>query len=328
VSGSEAGGGAVRGAARPDSPIWVAEEVAVAVGSGGAVVALESTIISHGMPYPANVETARAVEAVVRAHGAVPATVAVVDGQLRVGLDGAALDRLADGRSVLKASRRDLAVVLSGGETAGTTVAATMYAAHRAGIPVFATGGIGGVHRGAERSFDVSADLAELGRTPVAVVCAGAKSILDIPKTLEVLETYGVPVLGYRTADFPAFFSRTSGCPVDCRVDTIERLAAVVAAHRRLGQPGGILIGNPVPEDAAIPAAEIDGCLSQALAEAGSAGIRGKDVTPFLLRRITELTGGRSLTANVALIRSNAALAADLALALAAGDPSARKAGG
>jgi pseudouridine-5'-phosphate glycosidase len=196
-----------------------------------------------------------------------------------------------------------------------------MYLAHLAGIAVFATGGIGGVHRGAERSFDVSADLAELARTPVAVVCAGAKSILDIPKTLEVLEAYGVPVLGYRTAEFPAFFSRGSGHPVDHRVDSVETLAAVVAAHRRLRQPGGVLVGNPVPEAAAVPAAEIETCLERALAEADRAGIAGKAVTPFLLGRITELTGGRSLAANVALARSNAALAADLAAALVSAAP-------
>jgi pseudouridine-5'-phosphate glycosidase len=294
----------------------VAEEVADALATGGAVVALESAIITHGLPRPQNLDTARAVEAVVRGRGAVPATVAVVDGRLRVGLDDAALERLACAAEVVKASRRDLAAALVAGRTAGTTVAATMYLAHLAGIAVFGTGGIGGVHRGADRSFDVSADLVELGRTPVAVVSAGAKSILDIPKTLEVLETYGVPVLGYRTAEFPAFFSRGSGHPVDHRVDSVQTLAAVVATHRRLGHPGGILIGNPVPETAAVPAAEIEGCVQRGLADADRAGVTGKDVTPFLLRRVTELTGGRSLAANVALVRSNAALAADLALAL------------
>ncbi len=284
--------------------VRVSGEVAAAVDYGRPVVALESTILSHGMPYPTNLETARDGEAVVRVHG------------LRVGLDYAALERLARGPGVVKASRRDLAAVLAGGATAGTTVAATLYAAHLAGIGVFATGGVGGVHRGAEQTFDVSADLAELGRTPVAVVCSGAKSILDIPKTLEVLETYGVPVVGYRTAEFPAFFSRGSGCPVDHRVDSVPALAAVVAAHRRLGQPGALLIGNPVPDGAAIPAAEIDACVAKALVEAEQAGVRGKDVTPFLLARVAELTGGRSLAANVALVRGNAALAADLAVAL------------
>jgi pseudouridine-5'-phosphate glycosidase len=294
----------------------IAEEVATALGDGEAVVALESTIISHGMPYPQNLETARGAEGAVRAGGAVPATVAVVAGRLRVGLDEDALDRLARGRGVGKASRRDLAAVLASDGTAGTTVAATMFAAHLAGLGVFATGGIGGVHRGAEQTFDVSADLVELGRTPVTVVCAGAKSILDIGRTLEVLETYGVPVLGYRTAEFPAFFSRSSGHPVDHVVDSVEALAAVVRAHRALGQPGGVLVGNPVPAEAAIPPAEVDAVLRRSLQEAGRAGIRGKEVTPFLLGRLTELTGGRTLTANIALVRSNAALAAALAVAL------------
>jgi pseudouridylate synthase len=298
-------------------PLEIAEEVREALGTGGAVVALESTIITHGLPRPHNLDTARAVEAVVRAHGAVPAAVGVIAGRLRVGLDDAALERLACGPDPAKASRRDLAAAVGSGATAGTTVAATLHVAHLAGIAVFATGGIGGVHRGAERTFDVSADLVELGRTPVAVVCAGAKSILDIPKTLEVLETHGVPVLGYRTDEFPAFFSPGSGHRVDHRVDSVETLAAVVAAHRRLGQISGVLVGNPVPETAAVPAAEIDECLARSLAEAEQAGIRGKEVTPFLLGRLCELTGGRTLTANIALVRSNAALAADLATALA-----------
>jgi pseudouridylate synthase len=298
-------------------PLEIAEEVRDALGAGDAVVALESTIVTHGLPRPDNLDTARAVEAVVRTHGAVPATVGVVAGRLRVGLDDAALERLACGPGAAKASRRDLAAAVVSGATAGTTVAATLHVAHLAGIAVFATGGIGGVHRGAERTFDVSADLAELGRTPVVVVCAGAKSILDIPKTLEVLETHGVPVLGYRTEEFPAFFSRASGHRVDHRVDSVEALAAVVAVHRRLGQPTGVLVGNPVPAAAAVPAAEIDECLARSLAEAERAGVRGKDVTPFLLGRLCELTGGRTLAANIALVRSNAALAADLAAALA-----------
>ena len=295
----------------------LADEVAHALAAGRAVVALESTIISHGLPQPVNLQTARAVEAAVRAGGAVPATVAVLDGRLRVGLDDAALERLARRSGVVKASRRDLAAVLVSGATAGTTVAATMHVAHLAGIGVFATGGIGGVHRGADQSFDVSADLPELGRTPVAVVCAGAKSILDVPKTLEVLETHGVLVVGYRTGEFPGFFSAASGHPVGHRVDSVEDLVAVVAAHRQLGQPGAVLVGNPVPEPAAVPAAEVDGYLDRALAEADRAGIRGQDVTPFLLARIDELSRGRSLAANVALVRSNAALAASLAVGLA-----------
>lgn len=234
--------------AHPDPELLdVAPEVAQALAGGRAVVALESTIISHGMPYPDNLRTARAVEGVVRAAGAVPATVAVVGGRLRVGLDDAALERLAGDPDVAKASRRDLPALVARGATAGTTVAATMYLAHLAGIAVFATGGIGGVHRGAEHTFDISADLDELACTPVTVVCAGAKSILDLPKTLEVLETGGVPVVGVGTDEFPAFFTRTSGLPVDHRVDTAVELAALVAAHRRLGMRGGILVANPIP---------------------------------------------------------------------------------
>jgi pseudouridine-5'-phosphate glycosidase len=301
--------------------ITVAPEVAAALADGRGVVALESTIISHGMPYPDNLATARAVEAVVAGLGAVPATIALVDGRVRVGLDDAALERVASGgdevsAEVGKASRRDLPVFVARKATAGTTVAATMYLAHRAGIGVFATGGIGGVHRGAERTMDVSADLVELGATPVTVVCAGAKSILDLPRTLEVLETEGVPVVGVGTDEFPAFFSRESGLAVPHRVDSVAELAAVVAAHRDLGLPGGILVANPIPVADAVPAAEIGARIEEALADADRAGVTGKDVTPYLLGRIVELTGGRSLTANVALVRNNAALAAELAVAL------------
>jgi pseudouridine-5'-phosphate glycosidase len=304
----------------------VTPEVAEALAAGGAVVALESTIISHGMPYPDNLATARAVEGVVREHGATPATIALVDGRVRIGLDDAALERLAAGgdeasgwagAEVDKASRRDLPVFAARKATAGTTVAATMFLAHRAGIGVFATGGIGGVHRGAERTMDVSADLLELGATPVTVVCAGAKSILDLPRTLEVLETHGVPVLGVGTDEFPAFFSRESGLAVPHRVDTVAELAAVVAAHRGLGLTGGILVANPIPVADAVPAAEIGARIEEALADADREGVTGKDVTPYLLGRIVELTGGRSLTANIALIRNNAALAAQLSVALA-----------
>jgi pseudouridine-5'-phosphate glycosidase len=304
----------------------VTPEVAEALAAGGAVVALESTIISHGMPYPDNLATARAVEGVVREHGATPATIALVDGRIRIGLDDAALERLAAGgdeasggvgAEVDKASRRDLPVFAARKATAGTTVAATMFLAHRAGIGVFATGGIGGVHRGAERTMDVSADLLELGATPVTVVCAGAKSILDLPRTLEVLETHGVPVLGVGTDEFPAFFSRESGLAVPHRVDTVAELAAVVAAHRGLGLTGGILVANPIPVADAVPAAEIGARIEEALADADREGVTGKDVTPYLLGRIVELTGGRSLTANIALIRNNAALAAQLSVALA-----------
>jgi pseudouridylate synthase len=296
--------------------VHVAPEVAAALAAGGAVVALESTIITHGMPYPANLETARGVEAVVREHGAVPATIAVVDGQARVGLDGDTLERLASSDGVAKASRRDLPALTAAGASAGTTVAATMYLAHLAGVRIFATGGIGGVHRGAESTFDVSADLDELGSTPVAVVCAGAKSILDLPKTLEVLETRGVPVIGVGTDEFPAFFSRTSGLPVDARVEGAEELAAVLAAHARYGMRGGVLVANPIPAADALDGSDIDARVDEAVADAERAGVGRKDLTPYLLSRINELTGGRSLTANIALVRNNAALAARTAVAL------------
>ena len=296
--------------------IDTSDEVAQALADGTAVVALESTIISHGMPYPDNLSTAREVEQIVREHGAVPATIALVDGRLRVGLDDAALDRLAKPGDVVKASRRDLAALVASGATAGTTVASTMYIAHLSGVAVFATGGIGGVHRGAEDSFDISADLLELGSTPVTVVCAGAKSILDLPKTLEVLETHGVPVIGVGTDEFPAFFSRTSGLPVAHRVDTAAELARLVAAQRALGLTGGVLVAQPIPAEAAMPSDEINAIIERALADADAAGISGKDVTPYLLARINELTDGRSLAANVALIKNNAAFAADLAVAV------------
>jgi pseudouridine-5'-phosphate glycosidase len=297
--------------------IDINDEVAQALADGGPVVALESTIISHGMPYPDNLTTAREVEQIVRRHGAVPATIALVDGRLRVGLDDAALDRLAEPGDVLKASRRDLAALVAAGATAGTTVAATMYIAGLGQVAVFATGGIGGVHRGAETSFDVSADLLELGVTPVTVVCAGAKSILDLPKTLEVLETHGVPVVGVGTDEFPAFFSRSSGLPVAHRVDSAAELARLVSAQRALGLTGGVLVALPIPAPDAMDEAEINAIIERALADADRQGVSGKEVTPFLLARINELTGGRSLAANVALIRNNAAFAADLAVALA-----------
>jgi pseudouridine-5'-phosphate glycosidase len=302
-----------------DDLITVHPEVAAALAAGRAVVALESTIVTHGMPFPQNLETARAVEAVVRAGGAVPATIAVIDGCIVVGLDDAALGRVAEaGPAAAKASRRDLAVLLASRRLAGTTVATTMMAAAMAGIRLFATGGIGGVHRGAETSFDVSADLRELGRTPVAVVCAGAKSILDLPKTLEVLETEGVPVIGYRTDAFPAFFARDSGLGVPHRLDGADEIARAAALHWRLGG-GGVLVANPIPEADALSGAEIDAEIARAVAEAAAAGVAGKDVTPFLLDRLNALTAGRSLTANIALVRNNAALAAEIAVALAAG---------
>jgi pseudouridine-5'-phosphate glycosidase len=296
----------------------VAPEVAQALAEGRAVVALESTIVTHGMPYPDNLATARGVEQVVRDAGAVPATIALVDGVLRVGLDDAALERIAAaGESVAKASRRDLPALIAVGASAGTTVAATMYLAHLAGIPIFATGGIGGVHRGAEHTFDVSADLDELGSTPVAVVCAGAKSILDLPKTLESLETRGVPVIGLGTDDFPAFFTRSSGLPVDHRVEDPAGLAAVLRAHARLGMRGGVLVVAPIPVADALDPADIDARIEQAVADAEREGVARKEVTPYLLARINELTGGRSLTANIALIRNNARLAALTAVELA-----------
>ena len=298
----------------------VAPEVADALAAGRPVVALESTIITHGMPFPANLETARGVEQVVREAGAVPATIAVIDGRLCAGLTDADLESLAKRAGtadIHKASRRDLAAIITRGEDAGTTVAATMYIAHLAGIEVFATGGIGGVHRGAELTFDVSADLTELGQTPVTVVCAGAKSILDLPKTLEVLETHGVPVVGVGTDEFPAFFTRHSGLGVDARVDSARELADLVARHRELGL-AGVLVANPIPEADALDRAEIDERIAEALADAAAQGVTRKDVTPYLLARINDLTGGRSLTANIALVRNNARLAAELAVQLTA----------
>lgn len=303
-----------------DFSLQPSPEVAQALAAGAPVVALESTIITHGMPWPQNVDTARAVEAVVRDAGATPATIAVLEGRFCVGLDDDALERLGRaGLTAAKASRRDLAHVASAGLTAGTTVSATMILAHAADIPVFATGGIGGVHRGAETTFDISADLVEFGRTPVAVVCAGAKSILDLPKTLEYLETQGVPVVGYGTDRFPAFFTRDSGLALDQRVDSVGALAALVGAQQRLGLGQGIVIANPIPEADALDPAEIDARIAEAIAEAESEGIVRKAVTPYLLARIFELTGGRSLAANIALVRNNARLAAELAVALASG---------
>ena len=299
------------------APIALSGEVAAALADGAAVVALESSIVTQGMPWPANAETAAAVESQVRGAGAAPATVAIVDGVIRVGLAPAELERLAATPGAEKASRRDLAALVARRATAGTTVSATMLVAAKAKIAVFATGGIGGVHRGAEKTFDISADLTELGRTPVAVVCSGCKSILDIPKTLEVLETQGVPVLGYRTHDFPAFFSRTSGCPVDHRFDSPETLAEAILMQRRLGVDSGILIANPIPEADSLAEAEIEEIIAAAVREAGAAGVSRKALTPFLLARVNDLTGGRSLAANVALVKSNARLAGEIAVALA-----------
>jgi pseudouridine-5'-phosphate glycosidase len=300
------------------SLLAIGAEVRQALEAGRPVVALESTIVTHGMPYPENLATARDVEAVVRAHGAVPATIAVVAGRLTVGLEDRALAALARDEAVAKASGRDLAAILARGGSAGTTVAATMQIAAMAGIAVFATGGVGGVHRGAETSFDVSADLTELGRTGVVVVCAGVKSILDIGKTLEVLETQRVPVWGWRTRDFPAFFTRTSGHKVDHAFDDLATLAAAIHLHRRLGSGTGIMVANPLPEADALDPAFIDGVIADAVGEAEAGGIVGKALTPFLLARINTLSEGRSLAANIALIRANAALAAGIAGALLA----------
>lgn len=295
----------------------LSESVAAALTDGRAAVALESTIVTHGMPYPQNVETALAVEAVVREKGAVPATIAVIGGRLRVGLDAETLDRLGRARNVLKASRRDLAAAILSKADAGTTVAATMAVAVRAGIATFATGGIGGVHRGAEATFDISADLVELARSSVAVICAGCKSILDIGKTLEFLETQSVPVVGYGTREFPAFFARQSGHRLDHSFGSPQELAALVRAHHALGG-GGLLIANPIPEIDALAADTIEARIAEAVAEASRLGVAQKAVTPYLLARINDLTGGESLKANIALIKNNARLAAEVAVALAA----------
>lgn len=298
-----------------------APEVAAALAEHRPVVALESTIIAHGMPYPRNLDTARTVEADIRDGGAVPATIAVMDGTVRIGLGPDELGRLATDAGVAKLSRRDLPWALAAGRLGATTVAATMQAAHLAGIAVFVTGGIGGVHRGAETSFDVSADLEELGRTPVAVVCAGAKSILDLAKTLEVLETKGVPVIAVGQDAFPAFFTRSSGLDAPLRLDTPAAIARTLLAARALGNGQGAVIANPVPEADALPDALIGRAVDAALAEAEAAGVGGRDATPFLLAKLVELTGGRSLDTNIALVRNNARLGAAIAVELAARRP-------
>ena len=298
-------------------PVSFSAEVAAAKAAGAPVVALESTIITHGMPYPGNLEMAESVESIIRAEGAIPATIAVIRGQLHIGLDRAELQALAQTTDAMKLSRADLAYAISEGRTGATTVAATMIAAARAGIHVFATGGIGGVHRKAEESFDISADLEELSRTPVIVVSAGAKAILDVPKTLEVLETKGVPVVTLGQDDFPAFWSRSSGLKSPLRLDSPDRIAAFQRAREAFGIAGGMLIGNPVPEKNEIPSAEMEGYIAQALIRAEAHGISGKAVTPFLLASIFEITEGRSLTTNIALVENNARLAARIATALA-----------
>ena len=287
--------------------------VKAALAEKQAVVALESTIITHGMPYPHNRDTALMVEATVRENGAVPATIAVIDGVLHIGLDHDAIDSLAQASDVMKLSRADLAVAMSRGVTGSTTVAATMIAAARAGIKVFATGGIGGVHRGAEQSFDISADLTELSQTPVTVICAGAKAILDLPKTFEVLETLGVPVMSYQHEQIPAFWSRDSGIDAPLVAKDIQDIVQFMNTRAALDIKGGILITNPLPVEAEIPREEMEGYIKTAIADAESASIRGKDVTPWLLGRIVDITDGRSLSSNKALINNNAALAARIA---------------
>jgi len=292
-------------------------EVANARAAGLPIVALESTIISHGMPYPQNVQTAREVEQIIRDGGAVPATIAVIDGKIRVGLTEEQLELLGQSPDAMKVSRRDLAYALSQNKLGATTVAATMICAALANIPVFVTGGIGGVHRGAETSFDISADLQELAQTNVAVVCAGVKSILDIGLTLEYLETQGVPVVSVGQPGFPAFFTRESGFRADFQLDTPAEQAAFIQTKWRLGLKGGVVVSNPVPEQDAMQKEEIDGITLQALQEAAENGVTGKKVTPFLLARIKTLTQGRSLATNIALVKNNARVGAALARALA-----------
>ena len=291
-------------------------EVAAALATKRPVVALESTIIAHGMPYPQNVATALQVEAEVRAHGAVPATIAILNGRLKVGLTQAEIEQLGQGgREVVKVSRRDVAFIVAAGQTGATTVASTMLIAAMAGIRVFATGGIGGVHRGAPQSFDVSADLQELAQTPVAVVCAGIKSILDLQLTLEYLETHGVPVVGFQSDNLPAFYTRDSGFKVDYRLDSAEAIARAMQAQWAIGLPGGMVVSNPIPEAYAMPRATIDAAIEQALQEAQTQGIVGKQSTPFLLARVSEITGGNSLASNIQLVLNNARLAAAIAVA-------------
>ena len=295
----------------------ISPEVQQALADGKPVVALESTIISHGMPYPKNVETAMLVEKTIRDNGAVPATIAIIGGRLKAGLSPEEIEYLGkSGRKVAKVSRRDLAAIVASGADGATTVTTTMIIAHMAGIKVFATGGIGGVHRGAETTMDISADLEELAGTPVMVVCAGAKSILDLGLTLEYLETKGVPVIGYGTDELPAFYTRSSGFGVDYRVDTPEQLAAMFKAQQELGMKGGMLVTNPIPEQYAMDKAVSDAAIEQAVAESKEQGIHGKETTPFLLARVVELTGGDSLESNIQLVLNNAIVASKTAAEL------------
>ena len=303
------------------SPYEVTPEVAEAIDGGRPVVALESTLIAHGLPWPSNLETAMAAERAVREGGAVPATIAVLGGRVRVGLGPAELERLAGSTQVLKAGRRDLSAAVAGGVDAATTVSATLWVARRVGIEVFGTGGLGGVHRGAGSSFDVSNDLDELARADgAAVVCSGAKTLLDLPATLEALETRGVPVVGYRTDTLPGFTCRTTGLPLEHRADDPAAAARIVAAHRTLGLPGAVVIAQAVPEADEADSAAIEAAISNALAEAARLGVAGKGLSPFLLARVHERSVGESLRANVALIVANAGLAGRIATALAAAD--------
>lgn len=293
-------------------------DVAGALTHRQPVVALESTLITHGLPWPRNLECARAAEQAVRDSGAVPATIAVLDGHIRVGLDNGEIEALAQTEGALKASRRDLAIAVSCRLTAATTVSATMLVAAMAGIEIFATGGIGGVHRGAEHTFDISADLTELGRTPVTVICAGAKVILDLPRTLEVLETAGVPIIGFGTDEFPGFFCRHTGLEVSRRLDDPASVAALVRTQRRLGITNGILIAQPPPAGHALDRALVEGWVDQAMADAAREGVQGKSLTPFLLSTLVTLSGGATLAANIELIKANASLGGAIAARLAA----------
>ncbi|ADD01609.1 Indigoidine synthase A family protein [Thermoanaerobacter italicus Ab9] len=296
--------------------IDLSKEVKEAMEERKPVVALESTIISHGMPYPENIETAKTLENIVREHGAIPATIAIINGRIKIGLSEEELEFMGTSKEILKASRRDLPVVLAKGLSAATTVSATMICANLAGIKVFVTGGIGGVHRGAEQTFDISADLQELANTDVAVVCAGAKAILDLPRTLEYLETFGVPVVGFKTWEFPAFYTRESGLKVDYKVDDEIEAAKIIKTKWDLGLKGGVLIANPIPEEYALDKAYIDKAIEDALYEAEKRNIKGKEITPFLLDKIKDLTQGKSLKANIELVKNNAHVGAKIAIEL------------
>jgi len=298
------------------NPYVPSEAVADALAHGGPVVALETTLVTHGLPHPEGLQTALALEDAIRSHGATPATIGILDGVVHIGLTADQLERLAATAGVVKTNLSNLGVVVASRQTGSTTVAATMMAAHANGIRVFATGGIGGVHRGVEHTGDVSSDLIALSRIPVAVVCAGAKAILDLPRTVEWLETFGIPVLGLETSDFPAFYRRSSGLRVDARVDTIEGLAAAIERHLALGLGSGVLVANPIPVEDELPRDVYETALATALAEAEGRGLSGREVTPFLLDRLRALTGGDTVRANLALLRHNARLGAQLAVAL------------